>query len=195
MVRQQCGHFLERISQAVPPGLFLWVSFSRAKSAGFLPLAAWGRVRFYRPSHDTSEVWLRGQWTSKPPSVVSEETPNLLLEWVKGHHLPGVKSSLCKFPPTLFHSSALHPRCQRHGSLQLQELPKVRWPNSELQKRETSPEASHPRPPAFRLPRCCCHLSPAAATSSSLLLRMTIFKKKYLFFFFFFWLCWVFIAA
>ena len=95
------------------------VSFSRAKSAGFLPLAEWGRMHFYRPSHDTSEVWLGEQWTSKLPSVVSEVTPNLLLGWVRGHHLPGVKPSLCKFPPTLFHGSALHPRCQRHQSLQL----------------------------------------------------------------------------
>ena len=101
------------------PGLFLWVSFSRAKSAGFLPLAEWGRMHFYRPSHDTSKVWLGEEWTSNLPSVVSEVTPNLLLGWVRGHHLPGVKPSLCKFPPTLFHGSALHPRCQRHQSLQL----------------------------------------------------------------------------
>ena len=105
--------------EAVPPGLFLWVSFSRAKSAGFLPLAEWGRMHFYRPSHDTSKVWLGEEWTSNLPSVVSEVTPNLLLGWVRGHHLPGVKPSLCKFPPTLFHGSALHPRCQRHQSLQL----------------------------------------------------------------------------
>ena len=95
-------------------------------SAGFLPLAELGRMNFYRPRHDTSEVWLGEEWTSKPPSIVSEVTPNLLLGWVRGHHLPGVKPSLCKFPPTLFHGSALHPRCQRHQSLQLQELPKVR---------------------------------------------------------------------
>lgn len=79
--------FLGRISQVVPPGLFLSARFLGAPSADSWPVAG-GEGVSLKPDHHSP--WQRLEaGTSLLPSVVSEETLDLLPGWAGGHYPPG----------------------------------------------------------------------------------------------------------
>lgn len=102
---------------------FPWGQFCEL-GAGF-PLARNGEGCIFTDLAMTLEVWLGEEWTSKHSSIVSEALPNLLLGWVRGHHLPGVKPSCVNFPQP--YSTVLHsiPAVRGTRASSSQELPKV----------------------------------------------------------------------